>query len=100
MFEYVAYYIEISKSLQNRKTILLKSAFKANFVRKLYTSRTHVVNFIFLELESFRFLQDALSKSTYLIYHDFNKQLYMNLNVSKKFEFEIITYHVIEEKIK
>ena len=100
MREYVIYYFDIFKVLQNRKTALLRSASKVESARKSYISRTHLTNSISLKLKFFRLLQSVLLKLIYLIHYDFNRQLYVNLNASKKFEFKTIIYHVIEEKIK
>ena len=98
--EYVTYYADISKALQIRKIVLLKSTSKAESARKSYFSRTHLLDSIFRELELFRLFQKTLFKSIYLIHHDLDRQLYVNLDASKKFEFEAIIYHVAEDKVK
>ena len=42
-------------------------------------------------------LQKALITKMYLYYHNFKRQLYADLNESKRYEFKIIIYHVLKD---
>ena len=42
-------------------------------------------------------LQKALIIKTYLHYYDFKRQLYINLDKSKRYEFKIMLYYVFED---
>ena len=48
------------------------------------------------KLAAFKTLQTMLLKFFFFIHANFKRQLYVNLNVSKKFDFDIIIYHVKE----
>lgn len=92
--EYVPFYAGISKSLQARKTELLKPSPVAGNARKSFASRTRVENATPLEKEAFRILQSLLSAPTYLIHHDPARQLFIDLDSSKEFGIGAMVYHV------
>ena len=48
------------------------------------------------KLESFEMLQKALITKTYLHHHNFKRQLYINLDESKRYEFEMMIYHMLK----
>ena len=68
--KYVSYYVDVSKVLQKRKTILLKFFLRENNARKTFASRTRVDNLTLKEIVSFQILQFFLSKFIYLIHHN------------------------------
>ena len=88
------FYVDIFKSLQKRKTKLLKFFFKIDNARKTFSTRTRLNNSIFLKLKFFRLFQSLLFKSFYLIHHDFKRQLFVDFDVNKKFELKIMMYHI------
>ena len=92
--EYIFFYVDIFKSLQKRKTKLLKFFFKIDNVRKTFSTRTRLNNSISLKLKFFRLLQSLLFKSFYLIHHDFRRQLFIDFDVNKEFELKIMMYHI------
>ena len=92
--EYVFYYVDVFKALQTRKIELLKSFFVTDNARKTFANRTRIDNFTSLKIEFFRILQSLLSQSLYLIHHDSKRQLFVDLNVSKEFDFDVVIYHV------
>ena len=92
--EYISFYVDIFKSLQKRKTKLLKSFSKIENARKTYSARTRLKNSTSFEFEFFRLLQSLLSKSFYLIHHDFKRQMFIDFDVSKKFELNVMIYYV------
>ena len=64
-----------------------------NNVRRIYVVKTRIRNSIQKNI-AFIILQLLLFKSFYLIYVNIKRQLFINLNINKKFEFEIMIYHV------
>ena len=92
--EYISHYIEIVKLLQNRKTKLFRLSFIKKNARKTYSTRTKVLYFIEQKKTFFFTFQFLFFKSLYLVYLIFKKQIYVDLNNNKKFDFEAIIYHV------
>ena len=92
--EYVFYYADVFKVLQIKKIELLKFFSVVDNARKTFASRTKIDNFTALKIEFFRILQSLLSQSSYLIHHDSKRQLFVDLNVNKKFDFDVVIYHI------
>ena len=84
----------MSKTLQKKKIILLKFFSKKNNARKIFANRIRIDNSTLKEIVSFQILQFFLSKFIYLIHHNVTRQIYINLNVNKKFDIETIIYHL------
>jgi len=95
--QFVPHYTAVTKPLQKRKTILLKPASKAENSHKSYVSRTSLMKSNPAKIASFKMLQSLLFKFSYLIHFDLIKHLYINLNVSKSFDFDIMIYHIKKE---
>ena len=92
--DYIAHYVDIFKSLQNRKTEFLRNEFTAKSVKRVYFSKTRVQYSTTEELISFDVLQIVLIKFFYLIHSNFKRQLFIDLNVNKKFDFDVMLYYV------
>jgi hypothetical protein len=91
----VYFFAEIIMFLQKLKTKLLKnSSTKAR--RKEFINRTRII-FINREIISFLLLQKNLIKITLLIHFDKIKWLWIDLDEFKKFDFEVIVFHVIKK---
>ena len=63
-------------------------------VRKKNFNRIKINNSTSLKLKFFHTLQSLLFESSYLISHDRHRQLFVDLNVIKKFDFDAMIYHV------
>ena len=100
MKDYISYYVDISKSLQKRKIELLRHEFSVDNARRSYVFKTRLKNSIELKKKFFRTLQELLSKFFYFVHVDSKKQLFINLNVNKKFDFEAHLYYVKENYFK
>ena len=100
MKKYVSFYVDVFKSLQKRKTILLKFALKKKSVKKTFVSRIRIDNSISRKRASYEIFQSLFSKFFYLIHHDSKRQIYVNLNVNKKFDIDVVVYHVKKNFIK
>ena len=91
---YIFHYAEIFKPLQKRKTKLLQNDSIAESVRKTYSKRIKMKYSIKKEFAAFKTLQAMFLKSSFLIHINFARQLYINLNVNKKFDFNTIIYYI------
>lgn len=96
---YIHFYAQLARSLQDLKTRLLKATSNKSNSRKAYSCRTRLEKLTSAKWESFLALQAALSKSSVLIYCDLDKTMWIDLNVSKKFDFEAMIFHVKKEII-
>ena len=98
--KYVSFYVDVFKSLQKKKIILLKSVLKKKSARKTFVSRTRIDNSTSKERVSYEIFQSLLSKFFYLTHYDSKRQIYVNLNVNKEFDIDAIVYHVKKDFIK
>ena len=94
MRNYVSYYVQIAESLQNRKTILLKKKSIKNNFRKTFSKRTFINQSINAKYESYEYLKIRFSKSSFLIYFETTRSTFIDVNASKKKNFEIMIFHV------
>ena len=92
--KYVSFYIDIFKLLQARKTELLRNELIARNARKIYFDRTRIQNLTDRKITFFKTLQDMLSKFFYLIHVNIKQMLFIDLNVNKEFEFDVMIYYV------
>ena len=90
--DYVSFYVDVFKTLQKRKIDLLIFFFKVDNVKKTYSNRIRLNNASFLKIEFFRILQFLLFKFSYLIYHDNKQQTFVDFDVNKKFELNVMIY--------
>lgn len=95
--EYVAWYAQIARPLQDRKTELLKPSPKGGRGRKSFAAITRLTNPTAAELLSFKILQEALSRPCYLIHFNHCWILYVDIDASKEFGFGIVIYHDWQE---
>ena len=98
--DYIVNYVDISKSLQNRKTKMLRHELAIDNARCAYFSKTQLKNFIEAKLEFFRFFQDFLFKSLFLVYVNIKRSLFINLNISKKFGIKAMLYYIKKTFLK
>ena len=92
--DYVSMYVDVAKSLQKFKIELFRNASVTNNVKKIFFRTIKIKNFISRKLASFQILQILLSKSFYLIHVDSTRRIYIDLNVNKKFDLNVMMYHV------
>ena len=77
---------------------LLASKLKGDSNRKNFVVKTKIKLSTRVKEESFRTLQKALLKPTFLAHFNSNKTLYINLDANKRFNFEVIIYHISYNK--
>ena len=95
--QYIHFYVFISRSLQDLKTVLLKSK-SVDVRKKTYTSKLKLL-LTTKEKESFNLLQKAIDRASMLIHFDFDRTLWIDLDKSKKREFDVIVFHLKKELI-
>jgi hypothetical protein len=98
MRRYVSHYSTVFQSLQDRKTLLLKNSSIAESIRRKFSAFTRLLNSTSAEKIAFEFIQNSLFRSRHLIHVDIEKQLYEDIDVSKKFEIDVMIYHVEDEE--
>jgi hypothetical protein len=94
MKKYVFHYFIVFQSLQNRKILLLKNSSIVESIKRKFFAFTRFLNSISIEKVAFDFIQHNLFRSRHLIYVDIERQLYEDIDVSKKFEIDVMIYHV------
>ena len=94
---YVHMYAQRAKSLQELKTLMLKTAPTQGNPRRAFASRTRLPEPTPLEKASFDSLQTALAQPTLLAYFNPSRKLWIDLDASKEFGFGAIVFHVKED---
>ena len=94
--DYVSHYARIAKSLQNRKTELLRANCVVDSTRKNYFFKTRVQHSTKKKIAFFKTLQITLFKLSYLVHSNVNRQLFVDLNVNTEFDFETMLYYLKE----
>jgi hypothetical protein len=98
--DYVVYYAQKAESLQERKTNLLKNDLIKKKSRKFFNLKILIENSSSVELDVYNQLQSNFSRTRWLTHYNRIRQLYVDVDVSKK-EFEVIVYHLkksVDEK--
>ena len=96
---YIFYYTQITTFLQIHKMTLLKTSSIKKNTQKQHISYVFVNKLSFDEVHVFKTLQNLFRTFIFLIHFNFNHQLYINMNVFKQYDFDVIVYH-IEEDLK
>ena len=97
---YIPWYAQVARPLQDRKTELLKPSPKGGRERKSFAATTKLSQPSEAEIKSFETLQGLLSRPSYLTHFDASQTLYIDVDASKDFGFGIIVYHDSDEPTK
>ena len=92
--QYISYYTQQMKLLQNRKTALLYEDSTADQTRKNYSKKTLIFDVNKLEKKIFEFIQKFFDDLNFLHHQNLNWWLYVDLNVSKWHRFDVMIYHM------
>ena len=92
--QYVFYYVQKILSLQQRKIRLFKETFIKNKFRQQHNRRTSIDALFDVEINFFDQLQIAFNRSTFLIHFDKTRVLYLNVDVFKNRDWNIMMYHI------
>ena len=79
-------------------TKTLQSDRQEKIIQKKYSKRTQIDESSVLEHETFENIQKIFDKLNFLHHQDSNCQLYVDLDVSKQFEFDVMIYHIQDDK--
>jgi hypothetical protein len=91
---YVSWYAQIFLSLQNRKTLLLKQASVKDKSRKVFVKKILLNDSTQAEIQSYEHLQIILNKKIFFQHCNELKKLFINVNISKKKDVEVVIFHV------
>ena len=95
---YCSYYAQKSNALQQLKISLLRCALKKEQSRKSFSVHIDLKNFISNEIDSFNQIQKVFSRASFLHHFDTKKTLFADIDVSKIYDFEIMIYHLKNDK--
>ena len=70
-----------------------------NKIKKRFSANSRLNIFINVKRLFYETFQKMFNKLIFLIHHDFVRQLYVDVDVSHKRDFEVTVYHVKKEKI-
>lgn len=93
MRQYVPHYAAKIEPLQHLKTELLKKVPKQGSARAQYTRHTPIKPNA-EQLQAYEAVQSAFAQPTTLAHHTPNRQLYIDLDASKKRGFSVVAYHI------
>ena len=93
---YVLYYVQMAKSLQKRKILLLKKKFTKENPRKQYVKKTYLKNSTNNEIKTYNHFQTIFSKFNFFIHFSIRRFFFIDVNVSKQWKFENMMFHVRE----
>lgn len=85
---------QLAEPLQALKTTLLKGGPVSGAPRRAFASKTRLPLQTAREEASFIALQNTLSKSSMLVHHNLERNLWIDLNASKDFGFGAILFYV------
>ena len=94
MRDYVFMYADISQSLQQLKTELLREELVVDATRRKFFKITRIQNSTSQKITFFKIIQSLLIKSFYLVHSNFRRKYYVDLNFSKKFDLKNIICYV------
>ena len=93
--DFIFYYAQKIDVLQKRKTLLLRQfSFNKNVTRKIFFKKIIIENFIVEKLKSFRQFQKFFKQIIFLIHFFDEKILYVDIDISKRRDFETIIYYL------
>src|SRR5438045_2693273 len=93
----MSYYAQVSELLQDRKTALLCNDPTSDQTRKNYSKKTSIINASDLEKKSFEAIQKTFDDFNFLHHQNSNQHLYINLDTSKQYEFDVTVYHMLND---
>ena len=100
MRNYISYYAQISKSLQNRKILFLKNEFIKNNFKKRFSIVKMLEQSIIEKYESYQHLQKIFSKSNFFIHFSSYRSFFINVNAFKQMNIGVMIFHVVSDSEK
>ena len=65
-------------------------------LHKMFVKKTLLKTSTSQEFKFYKYIQREFIKILFLVYYDFEKVFYMNMNASKKRNFEVMIFHLKE----
>ena len=93
---FISRYVQRIQFLQKRKITLTKKVIVSDSAKKRQINKIQLYDSIHEKRATFRDLQIAFVSSTFFIYFDRKRRLYIDLNAFKQWNFAVIVYHVLE----
>ena len=94
MRDYVFMYANISQSLQQLKTKLLREKSVVDVTRRKFFKIIRIQNSTSQKITFFKIIQSLLIKSFYFVYSNSRRKYYVDLNFNKNFDLKNMIYHV------
>ena len=92
---YIIWYVQKSNSLQFRKTMLFRSSSSnKKRQRKMYFVKIILKKFFEIEIKFYNQLQKTFDKTELFIHHNFIRITYIDVNVFKRRDFDVVIYHL------
>ena len=91
--QYVLYYAQVARSLQEHKTLLNWSVNVEGNARQKVVARTYITTPTDRELNAFHHLQQLFLQPSILLHYHPSCQLYIDFDASKAFGFGAMMYH-------
>ena len=96
----IPFYIQKAELLQREKTYFLKNfPSVGGKLWKIFSKKTPIDKKPIL-LQFFESFKDAFSSHNFLMHHSHMKQLFVDINVSKKYGYGVQMYHVRKNNIQ
>ena len=91
---YIFFFAQKSEFLQARKIALFRLSFNnKDRLRKTFAHDTIVDNATQAELNVYEQIQESFSRNSFLFHFDHIKSLYINIDASKRWKFDVMIYH-------
>ena len=92
---YIFFYVQKADALQRRKVVFLYfSSLNKSRQKKIYSQCTVLKKFIDEKFNFYRLLQKVFDKIIFFVHFDRNRILYIDINVLKRRDFEVMIYHL------
>ena len=90
---YIFFFAQKSKSLQIKKTTLLRFSFTKEHSRKTFFRQKNIDDIIESKQNSYDQIQKVFARIFFLIYFDHTRFLYIDINAFKRWKFDVMIYH-------
>ena len=92
---YIIWYVQNSNLLQFRKTMLFRnSSSNKKRQRKIYFVKIILKKIFEIEIKFYNQLQKFFDKTKLFIHHDFTRITYIDVNVFKRRDFDVVIYYL------
>ena len=97
LWQYILYYVYITELLQECKTLLIRQVFQKNHLWQIFVRKILMNSSSKKKLKAYQCLQTQFVQDLFLMYFNFKKIFYIDLNILKKWDFEVILFYLKEK---